>query len=163
AHQVVKALVPRAILLGSHTTEANLSILKELVRRMAVKPGTRSIVLVSPRSFLRADRHDEATELMDRALRAGVVINSFSTQGVTAIIPGGTAEAPPGLQIDVKQEFERKRAYADEGIMQNYERVQILCRPGVESFRKRYVRRQALGKAWKHTMALEGSGCERCP
>jgi hypothetical protein len=85
---------------------------------MAVKPGTRSIVLVSSGFFLRDDRHEEATELMDRALRAGVVINSFSTQGVTAIIPGGTAEAPPGLQIDVKQEFERKRAYADEGIMQ---------------------------------------------
>jgi hypothetical protein len=33
--------------------------------------------------------------------------------------PGGNAETPPGLRIDVKQEFDRKAGYADEGIMED--------------------------------------------
>src|ERR1700733_12554661 len=60
AHQVVRALAPRALSLGSQASEVNLSILKDLVRRMAAMPGTRSIVLVSPGFFLRDDHHDAA-------------------------------------------------------------------------------------------------------
>jgi VWFA-related protein len=119
AHQVVKALAPRALELGARATEANLGILRDLIRRMAVLPGTRSILLVSPGFFLRDDSHDTAADVMDRAVRANVVISSLSTQGVSAITPGGNADTPPGLPIEVKQEFDRKAGYADEGIMQD--------------------------------------------
>lgn len=119
AHQVVRALVPRALVLGGRATEVNLGILRDLIRRMAVLPGTRSILLVSPGFFLRDDSHDTAADVMDRALRANVVISSLGTQGVSAITPGGNADTPPGLPIEVKQEFDRKAGYADEGIMQD--------------------------------------------
>ncbi len=119
AHQVVRALAPRALILGNHATDVNLSILKDLVRRLATMPGTRSIVLVSPGFFLRDDHHDAATAVMDQAIRANVVISSLGTQGVSAITPGGTAEAPGSIPVDVKEEFDRKAGYADEGIMED--------------------------------------------
>jgi len=119
AHQVVRALAPRALLLGNQATEVNLSILKDLVRRLSTMPGTRSIVLVSSGFFLRDDHHDAATDVMDRALRANVVISSLGTQGVSAITPGGNAETPVDLPVDVKQEFDRKAGYANEGIMED--------------------------------------------
>jgi len=119
AHQVVRALAPRALSLGSQATEVNLSVLKDLVRRLATMPGTRSIVLVSPGFFLRDDHHDAATDVMDRAIRANVVISSLGTQAVFATTPGGNAETPPGLRIDVKQAFDIKSGYADEGIMED--------------------------------------------
>lgn len=119
AQQVVRALAPRALSLGEQGTEVNLGILKALVRRMSTLPGTRTIMLVSPGFFLRDDRHDIATQVMDEAIRARVLISSLGTQGVHAIVPGGTAEAPPSLPVDAQQEFERKQGYADEGIMQD--------------------------------------------
>jgi hypothetical protein len=57
--------------------------------------------------------------VMDRAIRANVVISSLGTQAVFATTPGGNAETPPGLRIDVKQAFDIKSGYADEGIMED--------------------------------------------
>ena len=68
---------------------------------------------------MRDDHRDAATDVMDQAIRANVLISSLGTQSVVAIPPGGTAEAPPSIPIDVKQEFDRKAGYADESIMQD--------------------------------------------
>jgi len=84
-------------------------------------PGSRAIVLVSAGFFLPDDRrHDEETDVMDRAIRANVVISSLDTRSIMAITPLGNADVPPpvDLIVHVRQEFERRRAFIDEGVMQ---------------------------------------------
>jgi hypothetical protein len=117
----VKMMASRARGIFSQTTHNDLNLLKELVRRLTPMPGSRAIIFVSAGFFLPDDRrHDEETDVMDRAIRANVVISSLDTQSIMAITPLGNAEVGPLVSgiVHVKQEFERKRAYADEGVMQ---------------------------------------------
>jgi VWFA-related protein len=121
AKPAVKMMAYRALGLGSQATQDDLNLLKELVRRLTPMPGSRAIILVSPGFFLPDDRrHDEETEVMDRAIRANVVISSLNTRPIMAITPQGNADVPVllGPIEHVRQEFEHKRAYADEGVMQ---------------------------------------------
>jgi VWFA-related protein len=121
ARPIVKMTASHARGIGSQAAQNTLNLLKELVRRLTPMPGSRAIVLVSAGVFLPDDRrHDEETDVMDRAIRANVVISSLDTQSIMAITPLGNAEVSPLLDgiVHVKQEFERKRAYADEAVMQ---------------------------------------------
>jgi VWFA-related protein len=52
-----------------------------LVRRMKLLPGARSIVLASP-GFLNRDDPQQTSDVVDQALRAGVVINSLDVRGL---------------------------------------------------------------------------------
>jgi VWFA-related protein len=121
AKPIVKAMANRALGLGGQAVQDDLNLLKELVRRLTPMPGSRAIMLVSPGFFLPDDRrHDEETDVMDRAIRANVVISSLDTRPIMAIAPLGNADVPVLLSTieHVRQEFEHKRAYADEGVMQ---------------------------------------------
>ncbi len=73
--------------------ERSLRGLEELVRRLSVMPGQRSIVWVSP-GFLAMDQTAEITSLVEDALRARVVINGLDSRGLWTEIPGGDASRP---------------------------------------------------------------------
>jgi VWFA-related protein len=121
AKPIVKMMANRALGLGRQATMDTLNDLKELVRRLTPMPGSRAIILVSPGFFLPDDRrHDEETAVMDQAIRANVVISSLDTRSIMAITPRGNADVPIilGDIVHVRQEFERKRAFIDEGVMQ---------------------------------------------
>jgi len=55
--------------------------LQEIIRRISVLPGQRSIVLVSP-GFLFYGREVELGELIDKATRANVLINTLDARGL---------------------------------------------------------------------------------
>jgi VWFA-related protein len=121
AKPIVKMMANRAQSLGSQAAQDDLNLLKELVRRLTPMPGSRAIILVSPGFFLPDDRrHDEETDVIYQAIRANVVISSLGTRSITAMTPLGNADVPVllGPIEHVRQEFERKRAYADQGVMQ---------------------------------------------
>jgi VWFA-related protein len=121
AKPIVKMMANRALGLGGQAVRDDMNLLKELVRRLTPMPGSRAIILVSPGFFLTDDRrHDEETDVMDRAIPANVVISSLDTRSIMAMTPLGNANVPVivGPIEHVRQEFERKRAYADEGVMQ---------------------------------------------
>jgi VWFA-related protein len=121
AKPIVKMMANRALGLGGQAVQDDLNLLKELVRRLTPMPGSRAIMLVSPGFFLTDDRrHAEETDVMDRAIRANVVISSLDTRSIMAMTPLGNADVPVilGPIEHVRQEFERRHAYADEGVMQ---------------------------------------------
>jgi VWFA-related protein len=64
--------------------------LEELVRRMTLLPGRRSIVMVSP-GFIPTTQLQHISQIIDGAVRAGVVINALDSRGLYAMIPGGDA------------------------------------------------------------------------
>jgi len=74
-------------------SEDALRRLEELVRHLAVFPGQRSIVLISP-GFLTISSKNRWSDIVDRALRANVVINTFDARGLFTVTPGGDASSP---------------------------------------------------------------------
>jgi VWFA-related protein len=71
-------------------TEYALRSLGQVIRRISYSPGQRNIVLVSP-GFLTVSDEREVSALAERALRAGVVINSLDARGLYVSHPLGDA------------------------------------------------------------------------
>ena len=78
---LLKAAVGRTMAIKEQQVRINLNTLRDLVRRMSVLPGQRTIVLASP-GFLTLDLKIEESEIIDRAIHAHVVINSLDARGL---------------------------------------------------------------------------------
>jgi VWFA-related protein len=81
----------RAVTDGDHETRLALAVLKELVRRMSAIPGQRAIVLVSPGFLTPFDLISETSDVIERAIRANVIISALDARGLYASVPGGDA------------------------------------------------------------------------
>ena len=81
AQSLVQATAVRMEDLGDEQTAYALRSLREVVQRMSVLPGQRSIVLISP-GFIYPNREQEFDELVDRAIRANVFINTLDARGL---------------------------------------------------------------------------------
>lgn len=62
---------------SDYTTRA----LGEIIQRMSILPGQREVVLVSP-GFLELGEESTEMELIDRALRFGVIVNTLDARGL---------------------------------------------------------------------------------
>jgi VWFA-related protein len=67
-----------------------LGVLKDLVRRIALMPGQRSIVLVSP-GFQTPQLEHEYVDVIDKALHSEVIVNAIDARGL--YVPGATSDA----------------------------------------------------------------------
>jgi len=83
--KVAEVLVTEAseyvLRVGDMQTALVLKTLSDVVDRLSSLPGQRTIVLASP-SFLVSDREHREYQVVDRALRAHVVISALDTRGV---------------------------------------------------------------------------------
>jgi VWFA-related protein len=123
AASIVRGYAFRALDLGNNDTALNLSVLKQLVRRMAVMPGSRSIVLVSPGFHLTTDHRSDETDVIDRAIRANVTVNSLDARGLYTVIPGGNAETRGGVSTtatNIKMQYELQSATSDADVMAEF-------------------------------------------
>ena len=64
-------------------TEAVFRRLREIVRRVSVLPGQRSIVMISP-GFIYPTHENELAEIMDRRHSTNIVINALDAKGLYA-------------------------------------------------------------------------------
>jgi len=67
--------------LGDAESHLTLATLNDVVRRMAAVPGQRTVVLVSP-GFITPQLEYDVVELIDRALRANVIIGTLDARGL---------------------------------------------------------------------------------
>ena len=74
---------------GEGEAIATLRTLSNMVRLLAAMPGDRTMILVSPGMYLPDEVQKDLTESIDRATRAGVVINTLDARGVYTIDPVG--------------------------------------------------------------------------
>ena len=87
----VRAAALSELSLGEHESRLDLSVLKDVVRRLSATPGSRNVILVSPGFYLTDEMRTEEADLMDRAIRANVTLSSLDVRGVYTFIPGGDA------------------------------------------------------------------------
>jgi len=100
ATRLAPALIPSAaqgvLSKGDMESRQSLSALKDVIRRFASVPGQRSIVLVSP-GFLTPQMEPEFAEVVDRAVRSQVIVNTIDARGLYASLPGGDIQSRVSL------------------------------------------------------------------
>jgi VWFA-related protein len=64
-------------------TLASLANLKQIIRRMAVAPGQRTILFISPGFNTFAPEYmQEETDILERAIKANVIVNTLDARGL---------------------------------------------------------------------------------
>jgi VWFA-related protein len=115
AMQPIRMLAQRVLDQAQTLTRANLQQIEQVVKAIAPAPGERSVVLVSP-GFLSESEQCALDRIIDRALRAQIVINSLDPKGLaillresdasrnTTILPDPHA-SQARYRLDVSKEF----------------------------------------------------------
>lgn len=67
---------------GQQQIRNTLQMLKSLAARMAAMPGERNIILVSSGFYLADEQRGDMAQVIDRAVRSNVIINTLDARGV---------------------------------------------------------------------------------
>jgi len=111
-------IAERIISLNEVETRSALDLVKDVVRRISALPGERTIVIASP-GFLTPNREQELTEIVDRAARSNVVINTIDARGVynVGFDASDNSGRPPS---PTKMMFDRAGASAQAAVLEEW-------------------------------------------
>src|SRR5438552_5806793 len=93
AQSLAQAAANRMVAQGDNETQYAYRHLEDVVRRLASMPGQRILVLVSP-GFISSTLQSEASEMVDRATRSNIVINTIDARGLYTPDMGDIADPP---------------------------------------------------------------------
>ncbi|SPE40211.1 conserved exported hypothetical protein [Candidatus Sulfotelmatobacter sp. SbA7] len=93
AQALAESAARRALDVGDAESRLVLGTLKNAVRRISAAPGQRTIVFISP-GFLTPQLEDQVTEIIERAVRANVIISALDARGLYTIDPAGDISRP---------------------------------------------------------------------
>jgi VWFA-related protein len=103
--------------LGLAETRLALGVIRQLIRRMAAMPGRRSMIIVSP-GFLTLDQNAaEKTEIMDRAIRASVLINGLDARGLYTVNTDVSQKTANVFTQGVLNQMERESASRESDVL----------------------------------------------
>ena len=117
AQQVAQQAAQQELNLGDHETRLAMGVIKDLIRRMAAMPGQRSIILVSNGFVTLAEHSSDKTEIMDRAIRANVLINALDARGLYTDTPDITRQGTNFRTEMVLTQMERESNRAQSDVM----------------------------------------------
>jgi VWFA-related protein len=103
---------------GDADTEYAYRHLDDIVRSLTGMPGQRVLILVSP-GFIQSTLHSEASDLVDRATRANVVINTIDARGLYTPDLGDIANPTQlnGRTVGYKASFSTAAQLAQEDVL----------------------------------------------
>jgi VWFA-related protein len=114
AQKMAEGAAAQELNLGDHETRLAIGVLKDTVRRMAAMPGQRSVIVISPGFITLAEHATDKTELMDRAIRANVLVNALDARGLYTDMPditrGGTNQQTSIVLSQMDRESARAQA-----------------------------------------------------
>jgi len=94
----VNAVSSSVLAAGDHESSVSLGLLKQVVQVISRMPGQRSVVVVSP-GFIAPRMEYEYNEIIDRAVRSQVVINTLDARGLYVVMPFGDASHQPSSYL----------------------------------------------------------------
>jgi VWFA-related protein len=100
---------------GEQESRATLATLRDVIRRMAVLPGQRTIVLASPGFFVPPGLQNQGSDLIAQAIRSKVLISTIDARGVWAnpVFDATMSGGPPPPQVIAYRQLDGDMA-ADE-------------------------------------------------
>ena len=119
AQNLARAAADRMLVQGDNETQYAYRHLEDVVRRLANMPGQRVLVLVSP-GFITTTLQSEASEMVDRATRANIVINTIDARGLyTPDVMGDIADSSNDtiLTAGYKASYRAAAQFAQEDVL----------------------------------------------
>jgi VWFA-related protein len=121
ADQLMRMAAAQSLSVGESDVQVSLSTVRDFVRRMAVLPGERTLILISP-GFLTvtAEGMTEKSEILDLAARSNVTINSLDVRGLYSTEMEGGAmgtSSSRDLQSGVRSEYHAATMNLSEDVM----------------------------------------------
>jgi VWFA-related protein len=121
AEMAVVANAARQLSIGNQESHISLGVLKDVVRRIAVMPGQRSVVVVSP-GFLtpRMEMENDYMGVIDHALHSDVIISALDARGLYAISPmGDISKRGPSnaFSASVEAHYATESAWAEDEVL----------------------------------------------
>jgi len=120
AQSTSQSTASRMLNAGDTETRAVFTLMNQVVRRISAMPGKRSIILASPGFLTLADIQQEKAAIIDRAIRANVIISTLNARGLYTIIPGGDASRPNPQSSTgalIKSQYMNAAAQAEEDVL----------------------------------------------
>jgi VWFA-related protein len=119
AKNIAEAAAAQGVSSGDAETHLALTSLKDVIRRVSAVPGQRCVVLVSP-GFITPQQEYDLDNLIDRAMRANIVVNALDARGLYVVMPGGdiTERVSRNTQVaGIEGLYQMASASADEDVM----------------------------------------------
>jgi len=114
AQIMVESAAQRELTVGESEVQVSFANLNSLIRRMRSLPGLRSIVMMSPGFFVTASTR-ESGEVIDRATRANIVINSVDARG---LFVSGVYDVSSRLGANpLRQSFMTQEEHAQDDVL----------------------------------------------
>lgn len=117
ARAIAQAAASRTLSISEADTQVALATLKSAVQRMAAMPGQRTIVLVSSGFLVTQSYLQEEIDVIDRAIRTNVTINTLDARGLYTIVPGGDVSQPSSRASSSRMRYESESALADSDVL----------------------------------------------
>jgi len=117
AQQIASNAARTELSSGDHETRLAISVITQLVRRMAAMPGQRTMILLSSGFLTLAEHSTLKSEVMDRAIKANVLINAMDARGLYTDTPDITR---PGTNYQTQMmlsRVDRENARANADVM----------------------------------------------
>jgi VWFA-related protein len=117
----VQATARQELAAGNQESNVSLSVLKDVVRRISMMPGQRSMVIVSPGFLtLEPEMLTQYMEVIDKALHADVMIGALDARGLYTPVPGGDISKAPssnGYAASVEFQYQTASALAETDVL----------------------------------------------
>ncbi len=123
AQSMARSTASQVLNTGEAESRTALRSLREAVRRISAMPGQRSIVMASPGFLTLFDLHQDKSEIIERAIRANVIISSLNARGLYTITPVGDASqsGPQStLSLNLKAQYPVLTANAEEDVLAEF-------------------------------------------
>ncbi len=99
AGNIVSAAAGRVLSIAEAEEQRTYQTLQALIRRMSVLPGQRVIVMMSPGFFVLPTMHVPEGEVIDRATKENVVINTIDARGLWVSSVYDASNAPTTASV----------------------------------------------------------------
>jgi len=119
AQSYAVAAAQQTAAVGSADTQTALAVLTDVVRRMAAAPGQRNLILVSDGFLVTQDWRYSESELIDRAIRSNITMNTLDARGLYVVGADNIQNPRSGSVASgiAKARFERESATADADVL----------------------------------------------
>jgi VWFA-related protein len=106
---------------GLHDSHIAMTVLRDVVRRMSSLPGQRIVVLASPGFLTLGDLRSDEFDIVDRAVRSSVIINSLDARGLYVVNPAGEIDERTYAPVvtEAKMQYRRQETIAVSGVLED--------------------------------------------
>jgi len=78
----IRTTIRQTLTYGDRETDVSFGALNDVVRKIIAMPGTRSLVLVSPGFLVNTEHRLAEADVLERAIRAKVTVNTIDIRGL---------------------------------------------------------------------------------